>query len=145
MTRHRDDDDEEVVVVEKHGSPVAPFLWGLAIGAAVGLLFAPMSGVELRSNIKDRSRRLKDLAVEKGHEIEEMVAEGYEKARAKVEEEIEGARGKVREGRQLAHDVVDAGKAATLTAREELERRLAEAREARRAGKRQSGEEEPVA
>ncbi len=144
MARHHDDEDE-VVVVERSGSSVAPFLWGMAIGAALGLLFAPMSGQELRGNIKDRSRRLKDLAVEKGHDLEEMVTSGYERARAKVEEEIEGARGKVREGRQMAHDVVDAGKAAALTAREELEKRLAEAREARRAGTRQSGEEEPVA
>ena len=40
MARHSDDDD--VVVVEKRGSPVGPFLWGLAIGAGLALLLAPM-------------------------------------------------------------------------------------------------------
>jgi len=143
MARH---DDDEVVVVEKRGSAVGPFLWGLAIGAAVALLFAPMSGEELRGEIKTRGRRLKAMAQEKAEEFEEMLSENLHKARAKVEEEVETARGKVREGRQFAHDVADAGRSAALTAREELERRLAEAREARRGvGKRSSGDEEPVA
>jgi gas vesicle protein len=143
MARHRDE-DEEVVVVEKHGHDVAPFLWGLAIGAALGLLLAPMSGKELRGQIAQRGRKFKDLAGEKLEEMEEMVSSGYDKARARVEEGLSSAKSKVQEGRQFAHDVTDAGRAAAGTAREELERRLAEAREARRAG-RQSGDEEPVA
>jgi gas vesicle protein len=121
---------------------------GIAVGAALGLLFAPMSGADLRADIRDRSRRLRDLAVEKGHELQDSVTDTYERARARVEEGLEGAKGKVREGRQLAHDVADAGRAAAVTAREELERRLADAREARRGGAgsgRSSGEEEPVA
>lgn len=130
MARHRDDDD--VVVVEKGGSPVIPFLWGLAVGAAVALLFAPTSGDELRANLKSRARRFKDLAVEKAGELEEEVGETYERARAKVEEELDAARRYVGDTRDAAHDVVSAGKAAAATAREELERRLAEARESRR-------------
>jgi gas vesicle protein len=142
MARHEDD---EVVVVEKRGSAVGPFLWGLAIGAAVALLFAPMSGQELRGEIRTRGRRLKDLARDKAEELEEMLSENLRRARTKVEEGVESARGKVREGRQFAHDVADAGRSAATTAREELERRLAQAREARRAVKRPGGEEEPVA
>ena len=141
---HRDDDEEEVVVVEKQGHGVAPFLWGLAIGAALGLLFAPMSGKELRGQIGQRGRRLKDLAGEKFEEMEDLVSRGYERTKSRVEEGLASAKRGVQEGRQIAHDVADAGKAAAGTARAELERRLAEAREARRAG-RQSGEEEPVA
>jgi gas vesicle protein len=143
MGRHRDE-DEEVVVVEKNGSVVGPFLVGMAIGAALGLLFAPMSGAELRADIRDKGRRLKDLATEKSQELQDMVTDGYERARARVEEGLDGARSKLAEGRRMAGDVAEAGKAAAVTAREELERRLAEAREARRAG-RPSGDEEPVA
>lgn len=143
MGRHRDDDDE-VVVVERSGSVVGPLLAGLAIGAALGLLFAPMSGEELRDEISRRGRRLKDLAGEKAEELEDMVEEGYHKARGKVEEGIESAQRKVREGKAFAGDVVDASRGAAVTAREELERRLAGAREARRSA-RTSGEEEPVA
>ena len=142
MSRH--DDDEDYVVVEKRGSTVVPLLWGLAIGAAIGLLFAPMSGEELRSEIGRRGRRLKELAEDKAEELEEMVSERYASARERIEEGVDGARKKVKDGKQFAHDVADAGRAAALTAREELERRLAEAREARRAPK-PSGDEEPVA
>lgn len=141
MARH---DDDEVVYVERGGS-VGPFLWGLAIGAAVALLFAPMSGEDLRAEIGRRGRRLKDAAVEKAEELEEMMAEGYQKAKGAVHERVEDARRTVREGRQYAHDVADASRAAATTAREELERRLAEAREARRAGRSSGSDEEPVA
>ena len=141
MARH---DEDEVVVVERGGS-VVPFLWGLAVGAAVALLFAPMSGEELRSEIGRRGRRLKDAAVEKAEELEEMMAESFQKAKGAVNEKVEDARRGVREGRQFARDVADAGKAAASTARDELERRLADAREARRAGRTGGGDEEPVA
>jgi gas vesicle protein len=143
VSRHHDDDDE-VVVVERHGSTVAPLLWGIAIGAALGLLLAPMSGVELRGEIARRSRRFKELAEDKAEELEEMIADRYASARDRVEDGIDSARRKVKEGKQFAHDVADSGRAAALTAREELERRLAEAREARRTA-RPSSEEEPVA
>ena len=143
MAKHQDED--EVVVVERRGSGVVPFLWGLAVGAAVALLLAPMSGVELRANLRDRGKKLKDLAGEKVDELEDYVADGYEKARARVEAGLESAKQRVHEGRQAAHDVVEAGRGAALSAREELEKRLVEAREARRAARSPAKDEEPGA
>jgi len=141
MSRHDDDEDE---VVERRGSPIVPFLWGLAAGAALGLLFAPMSGSELRADLRSRSRRFRDLAAQKVDELEDIVAGGYEQARARVEERLESAKRSVQEGRQAAHDVVEAGREAAVTAREELEKRLADARRARRAARKGSsaGDEE---
>jgi gas vesicle protein len=133
--KHEHDEDDEVVYVEKGGSPILPFLWGAAVGAALALLLAPTSGAELRETISNRARRLKDLAVDKAEELEEQVGHSYERARAKVEEELDSARRYVGDTRQAAHDAVQAGKAAASTAREELERRLADAREVRRAGR----------
>ncbi len=143
MGRQRDDDER--VYVEKGGSPVIPFLWGLALGAAAALLFAPTSGEELRGNLKDRARRLKDLAVEKAEDLEEGIGDTYQRARAKVEEEIDAARRYVGDTRDTAKEVVSAGKAAASTAREELEQRLADAREARRAARHAPPDEEPGA
>lgn len=134
MARH-DDEDEEVVVV-RQGSSIAPLLVGIAIGAALGLLFAPMSGEELRAEIGRRGKRWKDLAADKAEEFEEALHERVQRTRRGVED-------KVREGKQFAHDVTEAGKAAAVSARQELERRLTEAREARRTPR--TSEEEPVA
>jgi len=141
MARHDDDDDG---AVERHGSPVVPFLWGLAVGAALGLLFAPMSGEELRADLRSRSRKLKDLASQKVDELENLVAGGYEEARARVEEQLDSAKRSVKEGRQAARDVVEAGRDVAQGARAELERRLADSREARRAA-RQAPDKEPGA
>jgi len=146
VARHRHEDDEDVVVVERGGSPVFPFLWGMAVGAAVALLFAPTSGEELRTNLRLRARRVKDIALEKAGELEEKLGHGYERARARVEEELDEARHFAGDARQAAKDVVGAGKAAASSAREELERRLVEARQARRrAGRQKPTDEEPVA
>lgn len=142
MARHDDDDDE--VVVERRGSPVVPFLLGLVVGAGVALLFAPMSGEALRADLRSRSRKLKDLASEKVEDLEDFVVEGYETARAKVEEKLETAKRTVHEGRDAARDVVEAGRDVAQNAREELERRLTDARQARRAG-RKAPREDPGA
>ena len=48
-------------------SQIAPILGalagGLVVGAGLGLLFAPSTGRELRSNIRDRAADLKDRGV----------------------------------------------------------------------------------
>ncbi len=135
MARH---EDEDIVVVEKNGSVVGPFLLGLVVGGALALLFAPMSGRALRGELVERGRKLRDQAGERAEEFEEMVTDGYRRARGRVEEKVDDARRAVK-------DVAEASRAAAGTARDELERRLSEAREARRGGSRHSGEEEPVA
>ncbi len=145
MARHEDDDED--VVVEKRGSPVMPFLWGLVVGAAVALLLAPTSGEELRAELRQRSRKLKAAASRKVDEIQDFAAEGYESARANLEERLDTAKRSVKEGRQAAHDVVEAGRDVAHSAREELEKRLADAREARRAARQApaAGDEGPTA
>src|SRR5262249_46810421 len=60
----------------------------------------------------------------KAAEIQDMVTNGFEEAKSRVEDAID-------QRRQGARDVVDAGKAAVHTARDELEKRLADARAAR--------------
>ena len=69
------------------------FLWGVlaggALGAAAGLLLAPKSGKELRSDVK-----------EKGSEVLEVLEEGkeiYADARKRAEEIIDEAKNQAKE------------------------------------------------
>jgi gas vesicle protein len=123
-----------VVIVEKGEGSIGPFVWGALLGAGLALLFAPQSGEETRRLIKNRGRRLWAAAEEKASEIQDMVASGFEDAKSRVEDAID-------QRRQGAREVVDAGKAAVHTARDELERRLADARAARHRPRRAESEE----
>jgi gas vesicle protein len=123
----------EVVVVKADGG-VTPFVWGLLVGAGMALLFAPQSGEETRQLLRTRGRRLWAAAEEKAAELQDLVTSGIGDAKARVEEVID-------DRRQAARDVVDAGKAAVHSARDELERRLADARTARSRPRRAEPEE----
>ena len=103
------------------------FLVGLAVGAAVGFLFAPEAGTSTRRKVSRKFEDLKMLAAEKAGELGELVAAARE------------------------------DRAAVSTAKKELQRRVLEARRRRhavRAARREGGgstvaaegeEDEPVA
>jgi gas vesicle protein len=129
MAHHAD--DQNVVVVEKSGGGLLVFLAGAVLGAGLALLFAPQSGAQTRRMLGERARRLKDLAEEKLDEWQTAASDEYETARDHIAEGVRSARRVVDDKRARTRDVVDAGRAAVHSAREELERRLSEARAAR--------------
>jgi gas vesicle protein len=133
MRRNRER-DVPVVVVEKSDGGMGPFMWGALLGAGLALLFAPHSGEETRRMIKNRGRRLWAAAEEKAAEIQDLVTSGFEDAKSRVEDALD-------DRKQQARDVVDAGKAAVHSARDELERRLADARAGRNRPRRAESEE----
>ena len=124
----QDRDDRPVIIVERSSGGLGGFLFGLLVGAGAALLFAPQSGEETRQVLKDRSRQLRDDAQAKAEGWREQVEEGYGRARERLEDGFDAARRGVRETRDGAQDAVDAGKAAVHSARDELERRLADSR-----------------
>lgn len=124
-------DDTPVVVVERSSGGVGAFLFGLLVGAGAALLLAPQSGEETRRVIRERGRRLRETVGERTDELTERVEEGYERAKARLEEGFDHARRTVEEKRTGARDALEAGKAAVHSARDELERRLAQARTTR--------------
>lgn len=126
-------DERDVILVEQEGgSFVMPLLFGLAIGAGLGLLFAPRSGEETRRLLQRRVGRIRDLAEDtleewQGRLSDELPAHPADSA---DEDEGTGAAPAAPQGRRSS------------AAREELERRLAEVRARRRPGR--AGDEEPV-
>jgi len=133
MRRDRDA-ESPVVIVEKSEGGLGAFFWGALLGAGVALLFAPQSGEETRRLIKNRGRRLWAAAEEKAAELQDLVTSSIDSAKSRVEDVID-------DRRQQAREVMDAGKAAVHSARDELERRLADARAARTRPRRQESEE----
>lgn len=128
------DDDEPYVIIEKHEGSIGSLLLGVAIGAGIALLFAPRSGVETRREIRARARRAQDAALDLAAGVTDTVVDTYHDARDKVESRIGAARDAIEIKRQQVVRAMDAGREAAQSARDELERRIAETKAAYQAG-----------
>src|SRR5205809_6765689 len=80
------------------GSGFGGFLLGLAVGAAIGFLFAPEAGTGSRRRLAGKLRELRDLAADKAGQLGDpgaearAEAEAVSAARAGVERRGLGAR-----------------------------------------------------
>lgn len=113
--------------MSERGTGFGPFLLGIAVGAVVGMLFAPEAGEGTRRKLSRRLRDLKDLADEKADEVRGMLEQGEEE-----------------------EDVQEGDEDEPPSTREVLERRVAAARRRRRgrpatAAEEHEEEDEPVA
>ena len=128
------EDNRPVVIVERSSGGLGSFLWGALCGAGIALLMAPRSGEETREVLRSRGRRLRARAQGTAEDLQGHVEDGYDVAKARVEEGFETARNSLTDIRAGAKDAVEAGKATVHSAREELDRRLADARSVRKGG-----------
>jgi len=122
------DDEREIVYVEREGGSVRPLLLGILVGAGLGLLFAPQSGEETRRQLNRRLRRVRALAEEKVSELSERIGDTARRVTREDDDEDE--------------DEDDLEPARAPSVRDDLERRLAEARARRRAAKALDDEEQ---
>lgn len=72
-------------------------LIGGGIGAVIALLFAPKSGVELREDIADATRKGIEKSRETAHHLQEVAGEYYEVSREKASELVHTAQEKAGE------------------------------------------------
>jgi gas vesicle protein len=84
---------------------VGYFLAGVGIGAAVALLFAPLSGAETRKRIVEKAGEGKDYVASKGREL-----------RHQAEEFVDQSKGLVSKQKERLADVLEAGKQAARDA-----------------------------
>lgn len=113
----------EVVYLERGGDSSAKWLfWGALLGAGLALLYAPRSGEETRRVLQRKLWKLRAMAEEKLDELTQQLG-GSKGSLAELDDEEDEEELAVRS---------EAPRAAS-TARQELERRLADARARRRA------------
>ena len=126
----------EVVYVQRADSSAKWLFWGAVLGAGFALMYAPRSGEETRRVLQRRLWKLRAMTEEKLDELAQQFGGSRESLRDLEEEEFD------EEELFEPRESPERGRPSGLSAREELERRLAEARARRRA----AGDiEEPLA
>ena len=117
----------EVVYVERGDSSAKWLFWGAVLGAGVALMYAPRSGEETRRVLQRRLWKLRAMTEEKFDELAQQFGGSKESLGDRDEEDLEDE--ELFEPRAVASA---RARASGPSAREELERRLAEARARRR-------------
>lgn len=128
MSEYDYDTDEPFVVIEKESGSIPSFVWGMAIGAGLALLFAPQSGEETRFTLRTKARKVGERARDAAEDLTDTVLDGYEQARRTVEERIDTARDAIELKKRQASRALEAGRQAAQEARDDLERRIAESK-----------------
>lgn len=119
-------DGPEVTVIETDtGASAKWFVVGALVGAGLGLLFAPQSGERTRKDISKRARKLRNEAEEKLDELGDQIEDRGRRIKGAVEDWADDVAEEVRDGKRAIGRKADA-------ARDELERRLSDARKRRR-------------
>jgi gas vesicle protein len=120
-------DDRDVTVIEADsGSSLKWFVLGAAIGAGLGILFAPQAGDRTRRDLVRRGRKFRAEAEDKLEDLADDLQVRGRKLKETVAEYADEVVDEVKDGKRKLERTA-------LTAREELERRLADARARARA------------
>jgi len=85
---------------DRDGSGFLWFLAGLGIGAAVGILYAPKSGDELRQQLRDVADESRDTVRERARQAREQAGSWAEKGREYLNQQKEQIRSAYEAGRQ---------------------------------------------
>lgn len=89
------------------GAFLAGAFIGSLTGAAVALLYAPRSGEETRTVIKEKSIELKDKAVASGEELRHRAEDAAEQARHRIEETAQATRKRAEEMQARGQSFID--------------------------------------
>ena len=106
---------------EKRGSSlsiITAFFMGGLIGSILGLLFAPSSGKETRTRIRETSTDAKDRTVETAARTKELTTEISEIAKEKAAELLNQGKGHLTEVTENLKAAVDVSKQALVQQRE---------------------------
>ncbi|MFZ0312230.1 MAG: YtxH domain-containing protein [Candidatus Korobacteraceae bacterium] len=90
---------------DRDGSGFLWFLAGLGIGAAVGILYAPKAGDELRQQLRDAAEDGRENMKERARQAREQAGTWAEKGRDYLNQQKEQIRSAYEAGRQAYQEV----------------------------------------
>jgi gas vesicle protein len=123
-----------LVIIERHGGGAGAFMWGALLGAGAALLLAPRSGAQTQAEIRERAFRLRNTAEDRVNSARNAVTDAVDRTRDRVRDQVSSVREMVETRTDQARQAVEAGLRAAQDARSELERRVADAKDAVSAG-----------
>ena len=135
------DEGRKVVVIREGGSALKWVVVGAMVGGALALLFAPQSGEATRRDLARRLRGLRRAAEDRFNDLGDALTTKEQKLREMAETAFGGEPEEDEDEDTLRPSGKD--RATAPSPRQELERRLADARARRR--QIPTEEEEPVA
>jgi len=97
------------------GSFVFGMLCGAAIGAAVGLMFAPRAGVETRAQLANQTERLRRTAAEQGERLRQRAGDMYGTASETINDVVARGREALDVGREAFQKARPNGSAGTAS------------------------------
>jgi len=87
----------------------AYFAFGLGVGLAIGILFAPKSGEETRQYIRTKADEGKEYLKKRGEEARESASDLIDRGKSALSRQRENLATAVEAGRQAYRDAVAAG------------------------------------
>lgn len=103
--------DEGYVIIERRTGNFGTFVWGLLLGAAAALLFAPKSGRETREELEESLNRMRHTTEDRVRHVQDSIQTTVDDVRRQFEDGLDQAR-----------RVVESGREAARASREEMER-----------------------
>ena len=93
---------------DRDGSSIVWFLAGLGVGAAVGILFAPQSGMETREALLSKAEEGRELMREKARRTRQQANEWVDRGKEAVNQQKEQFRSAYEAGRQAYKETTGA-------------------------------------
>ncbi len=84
----------------------AYFAFGLGVGLAIGVLFAPRSGEETREYIRSKTAEGKDYLKKRAEDLRESASEAVERGKSALSRQRENLAAAVEAGRQAYREAV---------------------------------------
>jgi len=90
----------------EESSKFSYFAFGLGLGLAVGVLFAPKSGEETRDYLRARADEGKDYLKQRGDELRDQAGDALERGKTAVNQQRDHLTAAVEAGKQAYRDAV---------------------------------------